>query len=316
MTRSHHVWIVASALCAFAIVTGLSSSRMSAQAKLIKNLFSHVMKSAEVDARFAKIQDSWDVFVKTNHAVTFRVNTKKLPMTSHLEADEYWFVRKGAAKVALQTGDAATSAPQDVGEGDVVYVPRNIAYEIDPGTSRFEYVALRVFAPRPSRQGGAGRGGGALAAATPPPTSYVAKKADIDKTFASEPRTAQLRFPGGGSVNMIIYNGAIGPYESHEAADQIYVVRYGTAKAAFDGRLINPTVTGPGQIRGTGYLDASEYTIGPGDIVWIPRNQMHFVDPGTGKIGYMLVGMPTSQSAFPEPPPATGRGAQPGRGTQ
>ena len=49
--------------------------------------------------QFAKIQDSWDVYTKTNHAVTFRVSTKKLPATNHLEADEYWFVRKGTAKV-------------------------------------------------------------------------------------------------------------------------------------------------------------------------------------------------------------------------
>lgn len=108
---------------------------------------------------------------------------------------------------------------------------------------------------------------------------------------------------------MIIYNGAIGPYESHETADQIYFVRHGTAKAAYDGRLVNPTVTAPGQIRGTGYIDSSEYTIGPGDIVWIPRNLLHFVDPGVGRIGYLLAGIPTSQSALPQPP-STGRGAQ------
>ena len=312
MNRPRYVWMLAPALCALTAVLWLPG-RVSAQAKLTKNLFSHVMKSAEVDATLAKIQDSWDAFVKTNHAVTFRVHTKKLPMTNHPEADEYWFVRKGTAKVALQTGEAATSVPQDVGSGDVVYVPRHIAYEIDPA-SRFEYVTVRIFAPRPARQGGAGRGGGGGDAQLPQPTSYFAKKADIDNTFASEPRSTQLRFPGGGSVNMIIYNGSIGPYEVHETADQIYVVRYGTAKGAFDGRLINPTVTTPGQIRGTGYLDASEYTIGPGDIVWIPRNQLHFVDPGTGKIGYFLVGMPTSQSAFPAPP-GGGRGGR-GRGAQ
>jgi len=303
MNRSRSVTIVALGLCALAL--GLAPGRVNAQAKLIKNLFSHVMKSAEIDAQFAKIQDSWDVYTKTNHAVTFRVTTKKLPVTNHQEADEYWFVRKGTAKVALQTGAAATSAPHDVGAGDVVYVPRNVAYEIDPGTSRFEYVALRVFAPRPP-----GRGAGAP---LPEPTSYFATKAQIDKTFADEPRSTQLRFPGGASVSMIIYSGAIGPYESHEDVDQIYFVRHGTAKAAMDGRLINPTVTTPGQIRGTGYIDASEYTIVPGDIVWIPRNQLHFVDPGTGKIGYFLVGMPSSQSGFPEPPPAAGgrgRGAQ------
>jgi mannose-6-phosphate isomerase-like protein (cupin superfamily) len=310
MSRSRTVWIVAVASCI--LVLGVASSRVNAQAKLTKNLFSHVMKSAEVDAQFAKINDSWDVYTKTNHAVTFRVNTKKLPPTNHQEADEYWFVRKGSAKVALQTGAPATSAPQGVGAGDVVYVPRNVPYEIDPGNSRFEYVAVRIFTPPAARGGGAGRAGGAP---PPEPTTYFATKAQVDKTFADEPRSTQLRFPGGGNVAMIIYNGAIGPYESHEDVDQIYFVRHGTAKAAYDGRLVNPTVTGPGQIRGTGYLDASEYTIAPGDIVWIPRNQLHFVDPGTGKIGYFLIGMPSSQSGFPEPPSAPnatggGRGGQ------
>jgi len=305
MNRSRSIWIVAPTLCVF--VLGLASSRVNAQAKLIKNLFSHVMKSAEVDAQFAKIQDSWDVYTKTNHAVTFRVATKNLPATNHEEADEYWFVRKGTAKVTLH---GATPASSSVSAGDVVYVPRNAAYAIEP-SARFEYVALRVFAPRPPGRGaGAGRAGGAP---LPEPTTYFATKAQIDKTFADEPRSTQLRFPGGASVSMIIYNGAIGPYESHEDVDQIYFVRHGTGKAAYDGRLINPTVTGPGQIRGTGYIDASEYTIAPGDIVWIPRNQLHFVDPGAGKIGYFLVGMPSSQSGFPEPPPAAGgrgRGAQ------
>jgi mannose-6-phosphate isomerase-like protein (cupin superfamily) len=286
------------ALVACALMMGTAPSPAQAQAKLIKNLFSHVMKSAEVDAHFAKIQDSWDVYTKTNHAVTFRVSTKRLPATEHMEADEYWFVRKGTARVVLQTGTPATSSPQDVSAGDVLYVPRDVPYEIDPGKSRFEYVAVRVFTPRAARGGGAGNAGGEP---LPEPTTYLARKADIDKTFADEPRTTQLRFPGSVNVAMIIYNGAIGPYESHEDIDQIYFVRHGTAKAAYDGRLVNPVVTTPGQIRGTGYVDASEYTIAPGDIVWIPRNQLHFVDPGTGTIGYFLISLPTSQSGFPEP---------------
>jgi mannose-6-phosphate isomerase-like protein (cupin superfamily) len=302
MTRSRYSRLLAPALCVSALVLGLSSPPLRAQAAkpaVKKNLFSHVMKSADVDAAFAKITDSWDVYTKTNHAVTFRVATKKTGVTNHAEADEYWFVRKGAAKVAL-----ASAAPHAVAAGDVVYVPRNMSYDIDP-SARFEYVALRVFAPRPSGRGaGAGEGG----PAGPEPTSYFATKAQTDQTFATETKSATLRFPGGASVNQIIYNGAIGPYESHEAVDQIYFVRYGTAKAIYDGRLINPTVTGPGQIRGTGVLDGSEYTIAAGDIVFIPRNQVHFVDPGTGKVGYFLVGMPSSQSAFPAPPPAPGRG--------
>jgi mannose-6-phosphate isomerase-like protein (cupin superfamily) len=314
MTRSRSTTIVVATLLIWIFTAPLITSRLDAQAPkgLQKNLFSHVMKSAEVDAAFSKIQDSWDVFVKTNHAVTFRVNNKRSPLTNHPEADEYWFVRRGSAKVALIPAGTTTKDAHDVGAGDVVYLPRNIAYEIDPA-SRFEYVALRVFVPRPARGAGAGRGGGAGGSPPlPEPTSYIATKAQIDRTFATEPRTVQLRFPGGGSLNQIIYNGAIGPYESHETADQVYLVRHGTAKAAFDGRLIDPKVTAPGQIRGTGYADASEYTIGPGDFVWIPRNQMHFVDPGVGRVGYLLAGIPTSQSAL-TPPPGTGRGrgAQP-----
>jgi mannose-6-phosphate isomerase-like protein (cupin superfamily) len=297
MAPSRYVWLFVPAVLSWAAILAVSSSPLHAQAKIRKNLFSHVMKSADVDAAFAKITDSWDVYTKTNHAVTFRVATKKTGPTNHTEADEYWFVRKGAAKVAL-----GSDAPHNVAAGDVVYVPRNMPFDIDP-SARFEYVALRVFAPRPPA-----RGAGA-AASVPAATSYFASKADIDKTFATEPQTAYLRFPGGATVNEIIYNGAIGPYESHEDVDQIYFVRYGSAKAIYDGRLVNPTVVAPGQIRGTGVLDGSEYTIGPGDIVFIPRNQVHFVDPGTGKVGYFLVGMPSSQSAFPEPPPASrGRG--------
>ena len=111
------------ALVACALMIGTAPSPAQAQAKLIKNLFSHVMKSAEVDAHFAKIQDSWDVYTKTNHAVTFRVSTKRLPATEHMEADEYWFVRKGTARVVLQTGTPTTSSPQDASAGDVLYVP-------------------------------------------------------------------------------------------------------------------------------------------------------------------------------------------------
>jgi mannose-6-phosphate isomerase-like protein (cupin superfamily) len=304
MKRSRYLGILGSALGACVMFLVSSSGLVHAQMpKVTKNLFSHVMKSADVDAAFAKITDSWDVYTKTNSGLTFRVATKKTGMTDHPEADEYWFVRKGAAKVAL-----ASDAPHQAAAGDVVYVPRNIAYTIDP-SARFEYVALRVFAPRPEAQS---TGGGAATAA---PTSYFAARAEIDKTFATEPKSATLRFPDGATVSEIIYNGAIGPYESHEYVDQIYFVRYGAAKAVFDGRLMNPTVVGPGQIRGTGIIDGSEYTIAPGDIAFIPRNQVHFVDPGTGRIGYFLVGMPSSQSAFPAPAPTPGRGAG-GRGAQ
>ena len=56
MKCSRCVWTIALPLCV--LVLAAAPVELEAQAKLIKNLFSHVMKSADIDAQFAKIQDS------------------------------------------------------------------------------------------------------------------------------------------------------------------------------------------------------------------------------------------------------------------
>ena len=67
------------------------------------NLFHHLMTKAEVLAALAQVQDSQDLVVKTNFAITLRAasNTTKLPWKLHTEADELWFVYRGSAKVSL-----------------------------------------------------------------------------------------------------------------------------------------------------------------------------------------------------------------------
>ena len=97
------------------------------------------MKKAEVLAALAQVKDSQDLFVKSNAAVTLRVstNTTKLPWKQHAEADELWFVYRGAAKVSLapfslQLGVTPPGTTYDVGEGDIVNVPRHLAYQIMP----------------------------------------------------------------------------------------------------------------------------------------------------------------------------------------
>src|ERR1700680_789200 len=115
MTRSR-VWQFAVGLFVLVGVCGLLPSAMRAQAPVDKlpqsavtvssgphtNLFNHVMKKAEVLAALAQVQDSRDLYVKTNQAVTLRVssNTTKLPWKLHPEADEQWFVYRGSAKVS------------------------------------------------------------------------------------------------------------------------------------------------------------------------------------------------------------------------
>ena len=41
--------------------------------------------------------------------------------------------------------------------------------------------------------------------------------------------------------------------------------------------------------RGVGVTGARRHEIGPGDIVLIPRDTAHHIDPGTGKLGYLLM---------------------------
>ena len=217
-------------------------------------------------------------------------------MTNHPEADEYWFVRKGAAKVTL-AGHAATCRGAPAMSSTCRATCRTTSIPSWPlricGTAD-----LRTAARRPGSGAGQVRG-------------RRAKAHDLLRLQGAYRPDLRHRDPIDGTSGsrwsqrqQIIYNGAIGPYRiARRRATRSTSCGYGTAKAIYDGRLINPTVTGPGQIRGTGFLDGSEYTIAAGDIVWIPRNQLHFVDPGTGKVGYFPVGMPSSQSGFPAPPP-------------
>ena len=95
------------------------------------NLFPHLMTKAEVLAALAQVQDSQDLVVKTNFAITLRAasNTTKLPWKLHTEADELWFVYKGSAKVSLapfslMLGVTPPGNTYDAAEGDIVNVPR------------------------------------------------------------------------------------------------------------------------------------------------------------------------------------------------
>ena len=282
------------------------------------NLFPHVMKKAEVLAALAQVKDSQDLFVKSNGALTLRVssNTTKLPWKVHTEADELWFVYRGSAKVslapfALQVGVTPPGDTYDVAEGDVVNVPRHLAYQIMPTGGRFEYVALRKFALQlPS--GPPARGAGAPQ--KPPPT--VIKKAELDQFFSTS-ITSSMLYPG---INRIIYYGGPGgatygdfpggPVENHEVDEHIYFIAHGQAKATLDGFITNAHWDRRG-LMGTGVVGGSEYTVGPGDILFVFRNTLHYIVPmpTTGKVGYLLVDLPESEAYWPKSIVPNGTGA-------
>lgn len=312
-------------------IVAMLPSRMSAQAQSATtfpdtvtvssgpktNLFPHVMKKAEVLAALAQVKDSQDLFVKSNAAVTLRVssNTTKLPWRQHTEADELWFVYRGGAKVALapfslMVGVTPPGNTYDVGEGDIVNVPRHLSYQIMPTGGRFEYVALRKFAlqrPNPARAGGA---------ATPEaPLSPVTTKKQIDEWYSAGAAGTVGIQPG---INRIIFDrskggdwrqgGAPGPWENHETNEHLSIVSYGTAKAIVDGFITGAHWDNRG-VMGKGVVGGTEYTVGPGDLVFVFRNTAHFFDPISSKFGYLLVDLPQSEPLWPKSIVPNGAGA-------
>ncbi len=265
-----------------------------------------ILKSAEIDALLAKTEKSTDVLVKSNYIIQLRVQTGPGSWVTHFDADELWYIRRGTAKLSIGTvtmGAGVRRVPEnnfDLAAGDVVNNPRTTAYILSPG-ARFEYVAVRIFPQRKEEAAGAapgtGRGaGGGAAGGTGGgsgrggrPMPYVVQNATIQDTFLKNTSNQPLHTLGVASMNHVIYVNAPGPYEVHSYIDDIYFVRLGTAIAQVDGHLVNPTDSGSGEVRGTSAFGFREYKIGVGDILSIPRNTMHYMQPTSEKLGYLLL---------------------------
>ena len=322
MNRSWPFWKFVFILFVLVGLWGLLPSRMDAQATPpaglpssvpvspgpTTNLYKHVMKKADILAALAQVQNSWDLVVKSNVAITLRAstNTTKLPWKNHVEADELWFVYRGAAKVSmapfsLMVGVTPPGNTYDVAEGAIVNVPRDLAYQIMPTTGRFEYVAVRRFAVQVPTAG-SGRGTGTPPTLLPPVTT----KAELDQFFTTATASSSL----GGGINRIVYNGKPGPAENHELDEHVYFVIHGTAKATMDGYVLNPYWDRRG-LMGTGVAGGSEYTIGPGDMVFVFRNTVHYIEPApaSSKVGYLLVDLPESEAYWPKSTIPNGTGA-------
>ena len=287
------------------------------------NLFPHLMTKAEVLAALAQVQDSQDLVVKTNFAITLRAasNKTKLPWKLHTEADELWFVYKGSAKVSLapfslQLGVTPPGNTYDAAEGDIVNVPRGMAYQVMP-SGRFEYVAVRKFLVPPPAAGRGGGGGTPPAFPGTPPT--VVTKAQIDKIYATATASVPI-YPG---ITANLYNGGPdgvkwgpfdgGPVENHERDEHLYIATYGTGKAYMDGFIANGHWDRRGVMGLPPPQGSTEYTMNPGDLLFVFRNTLHYIvqTPTTGKVGYFLVSLngTTMEQSLPKAIVPNGTGA-------
>jgi mannose-6-phosphate isomerase-like protein (cupin superfamily) len=248
-----------------------------------------VLKSAEIDALFARIEGSLNVVAKTNYVVALRSHSGSLsPWVIHPEADEFWFVRRGSGKLVLadytsMTGVAGGSAKQySASAGDVVSVPRGKAYQVEASAGRFDYVAVRIFPAELRPHPGAGT-------ASPQPMPTVAMSSMIDEALTRSNQNVLLHSAGPTLINQVVYDRAPGPWEVHMACDDMYFWRVGNGKAQIDGTLVHPDEVQPGEIRGVGVTGSRDYSVGPGDFVYVPRNTAHHMDAGNAKLGYVLV---------------------------
>jgi len=248
-----------------------------------------VFKSAELDAMLARVQRSQDLVVKTNYAIAARSHSGPASAWAlHPEADEFWFVRRGAAKLTLgnysfMMGVLGSGTQQfTANAGDVVSVPRNKAYQLDAPGGRFDYIAVRVFPAQRHLQAGA-------TPPTPRPMPTIAEKSKIENILAESNQNVMLHSAGAVLINQVVYDRAPGPWEVHMACDDLYFWRLGTGKAQIDGTLVHAKEEQPGEFRGFGVTGSRDYTVGPGDFVLIPRNTVHHMDGGDAKLGYVLV---------------------------
>ena len=342
MIHSKRAWMVLLGFFVLIGVFALHTSRPSAQApapvaefpKSITvspgpktNLFPHLMTKAEVLAALAHVKDSQDLVVKTNFAITLRAasNTTKLPWKIHTEADELWFVYRGSAKVSLapfslQLGVTPPGNTYDAAEGDIVNVPRHMAYQVMPA-GRFEYVAVRKFLIPPARRGGGtpAAGGGGTPPAFPGTPPTIVTKAQIDKIYA----TATASVPVYAGITANLYNGGPdgvkwgpfdgGPVENHERDEHLYIATYGTGKAYMDGFIANGHWDRRGVMGLPPPQGSTEYTMHPGDLLFVFRNTLHYIVPipTTGKVGYFLVSLNgmTAEQSLPKAIVPNGAGA-------
>lgn len=235
-----------------------------------------VLKSAEIEAGLAKVPGA--ITIHRSPTLSISLHSQEGAASTaenHTDTDEVIFIRRGSGSLWLD------NQRHDIGAGDVINIRRGRAHRID-ATGRIEYVAVRI-AP-------VGKGPLAVGIRPPPHTmGDVLRSFAIDQTFAKFASNQPIHSAPNFTMNYVIYSGRVGPWESHHGCVDIYFLKIGTAVAQLGGHITNETEESPGEIRGTGVTGARRLEVGPGDVVLIPRDTAHHMDPGAGKLGYLLM---------------------------
>jgi mannose-6-phosphate isomerase-like protein (cupin superfamily) len=258
-----------------------------------------VMKSAEVDAQFAKMRGG-EVAQHESRCcgVYFRVFDRAPgPYEQYSAADRVFFVRHGRATVSVggtlvdgrertrgvSVGSGIESARRhEVGPEDLVNIPRGTPFHVDPGSGRVDAIEVRVFETyegRPPRFG------------ENRPMDDVLTVAEQDALYEKFDREQRVYVAHHFRVSFVIRQ-VPSAYESHGCCTDVYLpVHAGRARLLLGGRIENPVdKAGNGEVRGTGMTGSREHELVPGDMVLVLPAGEHFIDPTpAGRIAYILV---------------------------
>ena len=236
-----------------------------------------VMKNVEIEAGLAKVKGSSVIHQRPNFSISLNSQERRTAeVETHDGADEMLFIRRGSGLLWLE------KQKYEIGPGDVVNIRRKTAHHIDAPSGRIEYIAVRI---TPAVEGRTASG------IRPPPRMMpdVLRASEIDGTFAKFESNQPIHSAPNFTMNYVIYSGHAGPWEAHRGCVDIYGMKIGTATGQFGGQIRNAKEESPGEIRGDGVTGDRRYSVGPGDIVVIPRDTAHHMEPASPKLGYLLV---------------------------
>jgi mannose-6-phosphate isomerase-like protein (cupin superfamily) len=234
-----------------------------------------VLKSDEIDARLAADKPPV-LHERSNFAISLGAQTGQGAPETHSSADEVLFIRNGSGEVSIGSHRYEADA------GDVIHIRRGVEHRINAPAGRLGYVAIRIF---PTGEGPAASGARPAARIMPD----VLRASEIAETFAKFDANQPIHSAPNFTMNYVIYSGHAGPWEAHRGCVDIYFLKIGTANAELGGQIRNAKEESPGEIRGDGVTGSRHYSVGPGDIVLIPRETAHHMNPTSAKLGYVLL---------------------------
>jgi len=238
----------------------------------------NVWKSSEISARLAKTHGTVILDAGAGYSIQLKA-LDNVARSAGDSADQILWIRRGTGRLSV----GSPARRYDVAVGDLVRVTRSTMYAIEPVDGPLEFVAVRITALAAGRAVPAGirpaRG----------EMGYVLKKAEIDATIARTEANAPLHSQDNFTVNYVLFKGRVGPWEAHAGCADIYVVQTGTGVIQLGGSIENAKEEGPGEPRGTAMRGSVENAVGTGDLVLIPRNMAHHMNPRSLPLVYVLI---------------------------